>query len=175
MTPSPNSGQKNGNEDKIAARAPSARRLARLKAVQLLYQIEMTKAAPDQAMMMMIEPGESGGGKIDEKLFRHLVAASAVDPAGLDQLIADVLPVSWTLERLDSVLRALLRLAVLELKANPEIPPLVTISEYVALAHAFFGGKEPGFVHGVLNRLAHLIRAREMSQTGEIAEKSELD
>ena len=158
----------------------SPRRVARLRAVQLLYQMEMTKTAPDQAMSMMVE--QSGGkngkklGRMDEKFFRHLLAASAIDPMGLDNLIVAALPPTWPLERLDSVLRALLRIAVVELKANPDIPPLVTISEYVAIAHAFFGGKEPSLVNGLLNHLAHQIRPAEMpsdiKDAPEIGEES---
>ena len=155
----------------------SPRRLARLRAVQLLYQMEMTKTAPDQAMTMMVE--QSGGtngkkpGRVDEKFFRHLLAASAIEPVALDRLIVAALPPSWPLERLDSVLRALLRIAVVELKANPEIPPLVTISEYVAIAHAFFGGKEPSLVNGLLHHLAQQIRPAEMPTDLDAAPQSE--
>ena len=35
------------------------------------------------------------------------------------------------------------------------------IDEYVAVSHAFFGGDEPGFVNGVLDRLAKRKRAAE--------------
>ncbi|MDI9349703.1 MAG: transcription antitermination factor NusB [Candidatus Symbiobacter sp.] len=144
------------------------RRVARLRAVQLLYQMEMTKTAPDQALMMMVTDGEKDAlspEKSDDRFFRHLLAASAVDPQALDALIISALPTNWPLARLDSVLRAVLRLAVVEFKANPEIPPLITISEYVAIAHAFFGGKEPAMVNGVLHHLAQQIRPAEMVKT----------
>jgi N utilization substance protein B len=38
----------------------------------------------------------------------------------------------------------------------------VAISEYTAVAYAFFTGKEPGLVNGVLDRLARLLRAGEV-------------
>ena len=37
-----------------------------------------------------------------------------------------------------------------------------TISEYTAVAHAFFVGKEPGLANGVLDRLGRTLRAAEM-------------
>jgi len=42
------------------------------------------------------------------------------------------------------------------------VPPRVTLSEYVAIAHAFFDGKEPGLANGVLNRLARTLRSDEI-------------
>ena len=41
------------------------------------------------------------------------------------------------------------------------IPARATISEYVDVAHAFFGEEEPGFVNGVLDRLARRRRPQE--------------
>jgi N utilization substance protein B len=36
------------------------------------------------------------------------------------------------------------------------------MSEYIAVADAFFGGKEPGLANGVLNRLARALRGGEL-------------
>ena len=55
--------------------------------------------------------------------------------------------------RLEAVLRAVLRAGAYELLARLEIPARVVLSEYVDLAHAFFSGKEPGLVNGVLDRV----------------------
>ncbi len=43
--------------------------------------------------------------------------------------------------------------------ARPDVPARVIISEYLDIAHAFFAGKEPGLVNGVLDRLARSIRS----------------
>ena len=68
----------------------------------------------------------------------------------------------WTVERLETVLRAILRAGAYEILARPDIPPRVSISEYVEIAHAFFGGREPGLVNGVLDRLAQERRAGDL-------------
>ena len=39
-----------------------------------------------------------------------------------------------------------------------DVPPRVSLSEYTAIAYAFFTGKEPGLANGVLNHLAHMSR-----------------
>jgi N utilization substance protein B len=74
-------------------------------------------------------------------------ARARLDPA-LEQA-AD----RWRLERLAVVDRNLLRLAALELET--ETPPKVVIDEAVRLARWFGGPKSPGFVNGILDRLAH--------------------
>ena len=64
----------------------------------------------------------------------------------------------WRLERIDSVLRAILRAGTYELMARLDVPAPVVINEYVNLAHAFFDGKEPGFANAVLDTLVRRLR-----------------
>ncbi len=54
----------------------------------------------------------------------------------------------------------------LELSRRPETPVRVVVSEYVDLAGAFFGGKEPGLVNGVLDRLARELRPEAFEAPG---------
>jgi len=79
----------------------------------------------------------------------------------IDRSIAAVLSEKWKLERVDSILRAILRCAVFELVARRDVPAKVVIDEYVAVAGAFFGGDEPGFVNGALDTIARRKRAVE--------------
>ena len=59
----------------------------------------------------------------------------------------------WRLERLAVVDRNILRLAARELEGG-SVPPKVAIDEAVRLARWFGGPKSPGFVNGILDRLA---------------------
>jgi N utilization substance protein B len=61
----------------------------------------------------------------------------------------------------DSILRAILRCGMFELVARRDVPAKVVIDEYIAVAGAFFGGDEPGFVNAVLDSLARRKRAKE--------------
>jgi N utilization substance protein B len=61
----------------------------------------------------------------------------------------------------DSILRAILRCAVFELVALRDVPAKVVIDEYVAVANAFFGADEPGFVNAALDNIARSKRAAE--------------
>ena len=60
---------------------------------------------------------------------------------------------NWRLDRIGAIERNILRLGLHELLRG-EVPPAVTISEAVRLAHWFAGAKAPAFVNGVLDSLA---------------------
>jgi N utilization substance protein B len=138
----------------------SARRAARLAAVQALYQLDMNDVAP--AVVIAEFVGHRLEQHADQPLFSDLVGQVAARVVEIDDLIGAALVEGWKVERLETVLRAILRAGAYEILARPDIPPRVTISEYVEIAHAFFGGREPGLVNGVLNRLAQERRAGDL-------------
>jgi N utilization substance protein B len=76
-----------------------------------------------------------------------------------------VLPPEWPLDRLEVLLRAIMRAGAYELLARGGVPARVIINEYVDLAHAFFAGAEPRMVNGVLDRLARSLRPGELEAT----------
>lgn len=57
------------------------------------------------------------------------------------------------------VLQMLFLCGTYELVARDDIDPQLTIAEYVGITDAFFGGKEPQLVNGVLNSIAQAVRA----------------
>ena len=69
-----------------------------------------------------------------------------------DELIAKHLE-NFAPERLAQVDRAVLRLAVTELKHCPDIPPAVSINEAIEVARRFGGIESAGFVNGILDKL----------------------
>mgnify|MGYP000523903826 FL=1 len=64
----------------------------------------------------------------------------------------------WSLARIDSTLRAILRCGTYEIRRCKDIPVKVVINEYVDVAHAFFEGDEPGVANAVLAMLGREIR-----------------
>lgn len=74
--------------------------------------------------------------------------------AEVDEIISRHLE-HWKLERLTRTDRGLLRLAVYEMKFNPEVPDKVAINEAVEIGKKF-GGEESGrFLNGVLDAVLH--------------------
>jgi N utilization substance protein B len=156
-----------------AGRSPGGatrrRSLARLAAVQALYQLELNRGLKPETVIAEFArhrlgreiDGESYG-EADIALFAEIVRGTAADRERLDREISAVLTEEWPLLRLETVLRAILRAGAYELVHRPDIPPRVSISEYTGIAHAFFTGKEPGLANGVLDRLGRILRPVEM-------------
>jgi N utilization substance protein B len=145
------------------------RSVARLAAVQALYQLEANPEAEPEAVVREFARHRFGHeidgdqlAEADPALFADIVRGAADDRERLDSDISAALTPDWPLARLDSVLRAILRAGAYELLHRPDVPPRVSISEYTAIAYAFFTGKEPGLANGVLDRLARALRAEEL-------------
>ncbi|MFP6883850.1 MAG: transcription antitermination factor NusB [Roseibacillus sp.] len=73
--------------------------------------------------------------------------------ADIDRKLAVVVD-NYSPERLDRVDRAILRLGTYELLFDDEVPAAVAINEAIELARAFGTTESPGFVNGVLDRVA---------------------
>ncbi len=154
--------------------AGGRRSAARLAAVQALYEIEFTGIPADGvladflARRWRVTEAHSAGGETAENeplvapdltFLEELVRGVAERKADLDSTIqAALAPDGTPLERMEAVLRAILRLGAFELAARPDVDAATVIDEYVELAHAFFAGREPALVNGVLDRLARTLR-----------------
>jgi transcription antitermination protein NusB len=97
----------------------------------------------------------------DEAFFRAIVEGVPQHQVEIDTAIAKCLSEKWTLARVDSILRAILRAAAFELIGRRDVPAKVVIDEYVGVAHDFFAGDEPGFVNAALDVMARRKRAAE--------------
>jgi len=141
-----------------------SRSAARLGAVQALYQSELSDTAPSMVISEFLDHrlGKELEGeryKAADKVFFGDIVEGVSERAGeIDRRIADALPANWPLDRLENLVRAILRCGVYELTARPDVPTAVVINEYVDVAHAFFAEGEPSFVNGVLDSVARRVR-----------------
>jgi N utilization substance protein B len=149
------------------ARPANKRGVARLAAVQALYQMDVGGAPLTSVIseFTAFRLGKEIDGAqyrdADEQWFKHIVAGVVADQKFLDPYIHTALEKDWPLKRIDSLLRAILRSGAYELLRRRDVPPKVIISEYIDVAKAFFEDDEPGLVNGVLDRLAHELRGPE--------------
>ena len=147
------------------------RSAARLAAVQALYQIEMTGATSGDVLREFLDlrlTEEVEGlhlAHADRRLLDDLIMGVTAQRDELDDLLAAVLDEDWPVERLETLVRLVLRSGAYELIEWRKTPVRVILAEYVGLADAFFSGKEPGLVNGVLDRLARSLRPEEF-ETG---------
>ena len=149
--------------------ASRRRSVARLLAVQALYQLELNREIDPETVVREFARHRFGHeingdryGEADPVLFADIVRGATADREQLDATISTALTEEWPLGRLDAVLRAILRAGAYELVHRCDIPPRVSISEYTTVAHAFFSGKEPGLANGVLDKLGRTLRLAEM-------------
>ncbi|HEY0117125.1 MAG TPA: transcription antitermination factor NusB [Allosphingosinicella sp.] len=149
------------------AKAPrsKSRSVARLAAVQALYQREMENVAVPALLHEFhhhrlgatIDDVEYADAEVD--FFDDLVKGVTARSDELDAMIAARLSQGWSLERLDRPMRQILRAGAYELVARSDVPVATIISEYVDVAKAFYDKREAGFANGILDAVAKEARA----------------
>ncbi len=123
------------------------RRLAREKALQALYQIDLTRATPEKALQALF-PEARIPDEIDDFVV-SLVYGSARHQEHLDPLIRQYLR-GWDLERLSVIDRNILRMALFEMM-HIETPFSVVMDEAVELAKRFSTDEGRRFINGILS------------------------
>lgn len=149
-----------------------SRSVARLSAVQALYQLAMSGGTTDDIIGQFgdvgaderTDDGDEPIAKADINLFAELVRGTYTKMAEIDEMVACCLDDAWPIERMEILLRAILRCSAYELFSQPSVPARVVISEYVRVTDAFFEGKEPALVNAVLDKLARVLRPDELAE-----------
>ena len=147
-------------EPRLTTRERRARTIARLAAVQALYQMELTGEGVETVIREFLDhrfDGDIEGqtlAEADEAWFGEVVRGVVGDQRAIDEAVKSRLASNWRLERVDATLRALLRCGAWELRSKPEVPREIVIDEYVELAKAFFDPAEARFVNAALDGVA---------------------
>ncbi|EAU42734.1 transcription antitermination protein NusB [Fulvimarina pelagi HTCC2506] len=146
-------------------RPANKRGVARLAAVQALYQMDIggTPLVETVAEYETHRMGHEIDGETyrvaDAAWFRDIVSGVVRRQKAIDPIIHANLPPGWPLSRLDSTLRAILRAGVYEIETRNDVPVAVIVSEYVDVAKAFFEEEEPKLVNALLDRVAREMRS----------------
>ena len=125
----------------------SLRTKSREFAMQMLFQWDMSQQAPAK-----LEPSFWKSAKAAEQtraFANQLFEGAAHDATALDELIAKH-AVNWRLDRVAAIDRAILRLALHEMRAT-DTPVKVVINEAVDLAKKYSSDDAKGFVNGILD------------------------
>ena len=153
-------------------RPANQRGAARLAAVQALYQMDVggTEVADVIAEFELHRLGQAidePDGDVyraaDTGWFRDVVVGVLADQRRIDPMVHTALVPAWPLRRTDTTLRAILRAGTYELLRRRDVPAKVVINEYLEITKAFFAEDEPRLVNGVLDRIAHEVRADEFT------------
>jgi transcription antitermination protein NusB len=125
------------------------RRTAREKALQALFQIDMTELEPKEALENVLEENEN----LDDYL-EMLVLGFVQHQERIDAAIQENLE-KWSFKRLAKVDRNILRLATYELLFVDNVPSKVVINEAIEVAKRFGDDQSSKFINGVLSKVSH--------------------
>lgn len=149
---------------------PAERSAARLAAVQALYQMDVAgkgvidALAEFEAFWIGQEVEGVEFKPAENEFFRDLLTGVVREQRAIDTRIDAALAKGWPLRRVEAVLRAILRSGAYELIYRRDVPARVVISEYVDVAHGFYGEDEPGLVNAVLDAMARDAREGELDE-----------
>jgi len=139
-----------------------SRRKAREKALQILFQLDFRDDDID-AIRREFWSGSRAGQKVRE-FADKLVMGTYANRETIDNLIRSTVE-HWSMDRLASGDRAILRCATYELMYMPEIPPKVTINEAIEIAKTFGTDESGRFINGILDKISE-----KAGQSGALAE-----
>lgn len=127
-----------------------SRRQARERALQVLFQVDMGGADPSDAFAQMDE--EFGKLPGSEEFTGKLVCGVLENLVFIDRVIGAVSK-DWSLNRIASVDRNIMRLALYEMYFCDEIPNNVSVNEAVDLGKIFGGDDSGKFINGILGKV----------------------
>lgn len=126
---------------------------AREFALQVLYQVDITRNKPDEALVNFWQ--NHNQEKINDELKEFtggLVHGVADNLKEIDEKVCRY-ATNWQLERMAVVDRNIMRMGCFELLFRDDIPPKVSINEAVELAKKYSGPEAGKFVNAILDKI----------------------
>ncbi len=139
----------------------ATRSRARHYAMQAIYQWQMT-GNPINVIEAEYH-ADNDMTKVDTGYFHELFYGVAAQKSELDEYFIPHLK-NMTLDQLDPVTLALLRLSSFELKNRIDVPYRVVINESLNLAKKFGAEDSYKFINGVLDKTATELRTAEVNE-----------
>jgi N utilization substance protein B len=129
----------------------SARGKARNRALDVLFEAEQRSASAFDVLRSRREQTD----QIVNPYTLEIVEGVVSHQVAIDEFL-ETYSQGWTLERMPSVDRIILRIGTWELLYNDDVPDGVAVSEAVALAKTLSTDESPSFINGLLGRLQQL-------------------
>ncbi|MDR6505862.1 transcription antitermination factor NusB [Arthrobacter oryzae] len=129
----------------------SARGKARNRALDVLFEAEQRSLSAFDVLRARREKTD----QIVNPYTLEIVEGVVSHQVAIDEFL-ETYSQGWTLERMPSVDRIILRIGTWELLYNDDVPDGVAVSEAVALAKTLSTDESPSFINGLLGRLQQL-------------------
>jgi N utilization substance protein B len=129
----------------------SARGKARNRALDVLFEAEQRSVSAFDVLRARREKTD----QIVNPYTLEIVEGVVSQQPAIDEFL-ETYSQGWTLDRMPSVDRIILRIGTWELLYNDDVPDGVAVSEAVALAKTLSTDESPSFINGLLGRLQQL-------------------
>lgn len=123
---------------------------ARKSCLKILYQIEISKVSPQEALRDYFS--KTKVSLAHQEFTQFLVKSITSHTLELDRIISKYAK-NWELHRMAVIDKNILRMGIFELLWTEDIPPKVSINEAVELAKIFGDIESPKFVNGILDSI----------------------
>ena len=137
-------------EQQKQVKKPSARRRARECAVQALYSWAVSGNTAEQVELAFVLDQDLEG--VDKPYFRKLFRQTVENIETVDFAISPYIDRAF--DELDPIEKAILRLAVYELRFESDVPYKVVINEALEVAKVFGADESHKYINGVLDKIA---------------------
>ncbi len=134
-----------------------SRRKGRILAFQALYSWDVGETSEDELLSFSWADGSEeqiaqNGGDAD---FARLLVRGTLDKISeIDALIASHLSPSWTMERLNKVTLAVLRMSVYSLLYQNDLHPTIIIDEAIAIVKDYGQDESFKFINAILDKIS---------------------
>lgn len=122
------------------------RRTAREYALKILFSMDINFKEPEEAIQDFLQTKES------DPFLNNLVKGVYSHQEQIDHVISSHLE-NWTIDRIATVEKTILRIAVYEIEYEDDIPKEVSINEAIEIAKKYSDEKSGKFINGVLSKL----------------------
>jgi len=142
------------------------RRRSREFALQVLYQLEITKQDALRTLAQFQEHFSEGVERDD--FVERLVLGVSEHRKEIDRLI-ERYSENWRLDRMNTIDRNILRMAAFELLYCEDIPPKVTLNEAIDLGKRYGTDESGSFINGILDRIQNEVIRKPISPKSTVS------
>lgn len=131
----------------------SARSKARKQTLDLLYEADIRGTAAIDILAARVDNASDPDARPIREFTRELVSGISAQKRKIDELISTYAQ-GWDMDRLPTVDRNILRLAIYELLWTPDLAEGIVINEALDLAKALSTDESATYIHGVLGKIS---------------------
>jgi N utilization substance protein B len=140
------------------------RRTLREIALQILYAYEMNRDGREELAQELLQEIEDPAYR---EFIRQLIDRVIIHQTEYLEIIGGITN-NWELSRIARIDKIILTLGLCELLYFPEIPPKVTLNEYIDIARDFSTDDSARFINGILDKAFNVL-----NEQGKIIKEGE--